>query len=43
MKGAISKADIIFLMVNTPTKIKGIGKGKASNLEYLENSVREMS
>ena len=43
VKGAISKADIIFLSVNTPTKIKGIGKGKASNLEYLENSVREIA
>ena len=43
IKGAISTADIIFLSVNTPTKIKGIGKGKASNLEYLENSVREIA
>ncbi len=43
VKGAISKADIIFLSVNTPTKIKGIGKGKASNLNFLENSVREIA
>ena len=43
VKDAISSADIIFLSVNTPTKIKGIGSGKASNLQYLEKSVREIA
>jgi len=43
VKDAISFADIIFLSVNTPTKIKGIGSGKASNLQYLEKSVREIA
>ena len=40
---AIASADVIFLSVNTPTKIKGVGSGKASNLEYLERSVREIA
>ena len=45
IKGNISKADIIFLSVNTPSKDKGLfqGIGKASNLEYLEKSVREIA
>tara|TARA_B100001248_G_scaffold251099_1_gene225845 strand:- start:179 stop:1609 length:1431 start_codon:yes stop_codon:yes gene_type:complete len=43
VKEAIASADIIFLSVNTPTKIKGVGSGKASNLEYLERSVREIA
>ena len=40
-----SSADIIFLSVNTPSKEKGFGQslGKASNLEYLEKSVREIA
>ncbi len=29
----ISQADMIFLSVNTPTKIKGIGAGQASDLK----------
>ena len=40
---AIASADVIFLSVNTPTKIQGVGSGKASNLEYLERSVREIA
>ena len=43
VKEAIASADIIFLSVNTPTKIKGVGTGKASNLGYLEKSVREIA
>jgi len=43
VKGAIASADIIFLSVNTPTKIKGVGIGRASNLGYLEKSVREIA
>ena len=45
IKGSVSKADIIFLSVNTPSKVKGMfkGIGKASNLEYLEKSVREIA
>tara|TARA_B100001093_G_scaffold448916_1_gene454811 strand:- start:83 stop:1507 length:1425 start_codon:yes stop_codon:yes gene_type:complete len=45
IKSSISSADIIFLSVNTPSKEKGLGQGlgKASNLEYLEKSVREIA
>ena len=31
----ISNADLIFISVNTPTKTKGIGAGKASDLNGL--------
>ena len=43
VKEAIASADIICLSVNTPTKIKGVGTGKASNPGYLQNSVREIA
>ena len=32
----ISKADIIFISVNTPTKERGIGAGQASDLKWVE-------
>ena len=31
--GAIDKADMIFISVNTPTKTYGIGKGMAADLK----------
>jgi len=34
----INEADIIFVSVNTPTKTFGEGKGKASDLQYLEKT-----
>ncbi len=40
--GAIDKADIIFVSVNTPTKTFGAGAGKAANLEYLEKTARSI-
>jgi len=33
---AIQKADLIFISVNTPTKIYGRGKGMAPDLKYVE-------
>lgn len=39
---AIREADIIFVSVNTPTKTFGIGAGKASDLQYLEKTAREI-
>ena len=39
----IEKADMIFISVNTPTKVKGIGAGQASDLKYVEASSREIS
>ena len=29
-------ADMIFISVNTPTKKKGLGAGKASDLKWVE-------
>eukprot|EP00210_Caulerpa_lentillifera_P005655 g5408.t1 len=36
----VAEADIIFISVNTPTKVNGVGKGKAADLTYLERSAR---
>ena len=43
VKDSIANADMIFLSVNTPTKIKGIGAGKASDLKWVEASAREIA
>ncbi len=43
IKNSIQEADIIFLSVNTPTKSKGIGAGKASDLKWIEASAREIA
>ena len=39
----LSRSDIIFLSVNTPTKSKGIGAGKASDLKWVEKSARQIA
>ena len=39
----IAEADMIFISVNTPTKTKGIGAGKASNLKWIEASARQIA
>lgn len=39
---AINDADIIFISVNTPTKQFGEGKGKASDLQYVESTARSI-
>ena len=36
----ISIADMIFISVNTPTKTKGIGAGKASDIKWVEACAR---
>ncbi|XP_047148245.1 UDP-glucose 6-dehydrogenase 1-like [Vigna umbellata] len=36
----VYEADVIFVSVNTPTKIKGIGAGKAADLTYWESAAR---
>ncbi|KAI9707183.1 MAG: UDP-glucose 6-dehydrogenase 1 [Candelina mexicana] len=43
VKQAIIDADLIFICVNTPTKTKGIGKGQAADLEYLEAATRTIA
>ncbi len=39
----ISQADLIFISVNTPTKKKGIGAGKASDLKWVEACARQVA
>ncbi len=43
VKEKISIADMIFISVNTPTKKKGIGAGKASDLKWVEACAREVA
>ncbi len=43
IKKHISEADMVFISVNTPTKTKGIGAGKASDLKWVESSARQIS
>jgi UDPglucose 6-dehydrogenase len=43
IKSSIFEADMIFLSVNTPTKTKGIGAGKASDLKWVEASARQIA
>merc|ERR1711992_35017 len=37
VKKAIEEADIIFASVNTPTKVTGVGAGRAADLRYIES------
>ena len=39
----ISNADLIFISVNTPTKTKGLGAGKASDLKWVELCARQIA
>ena len=39
----LSRSDIIFISVNTPTKLKGLGAGKASDLKWVEKSARQIA
>ena len=38
----IQSADIIFICVNTPTKSFGQGEGQASDLQYIEQTARQI-
>ena len=40
---SIRNADMIFISVNTPTKTKGLGAGKASDLRWVEASARQIA
>jgi UDPglucose 6-dehydrogenase len=40
--GGIRAADIIFVSVNTPTKMFGEGAGRAADLQYWEKTAREI-
>ena len=39
----IKEADMIFISVNTPTKVKGIGAGMASDLKWVEACARQVA
>lgn len=40
---SISEADVIFLSVNTPTKMMGIGAGQATNMSALEGATSDIA
>lgn len=42
IEGAVKACDIIFVGVNTPTKMFGKGAGRASDLQYWEATAREI-
>ncbi|MCQ2388462.1 MAG: nucleotide sugar dehydrogenase [Kiritimatiellae bacterium] len=41
--GAIRECDVVFVGVNTPTKMFGRGAGRASDLQYWEATAREIA
>ena len=42
IKSAVKKCDIVFVGVNTPTKMFGRGAGRASDLQFWEATAREI-
>lgn len=40
IQGAVAKADLIFLCVPTPTKLTGVGSGRAADMSYVEAAAR---
>lgn len=40
METAIQEAEMIFISVNTPTKVSGNGKGRAADLKHVEGCAR---
>lgn len=40
VKRHVGEADIVFVSVNTPTKTRGVGAGKAADLAYWEGAAR---
>jgi len=43
VKEKIEEADMVFISVNTPTKKKGLGAGKASDLKWVEACARQVA
>tara|TARA_B100000886_G_scaffold95631_2_gene63398 strand:+ start:13985 stop:15409 length:1425 start_codon:yes stop_codon:yes gene_type:complete len=43
IQSSIEEADMVFISVNTPTKEKGVGAGKASDLKWIEASARQIA
>ena len=42
IEGAVKECDIVFVGVNTPTKMFGRGSGRASDLQYWERTARSI-
>ena len=42
IQGAVHECDIVFVGVNTPTKMFGRGSGRASDLQYWEGTARSI-
>jgi UDPglucose 6-dehydrogenase len=42
-RDSISKADMVFLAVNTPTKTSGVGAGRATNMTALDGAVKDVA
>ena len=40
---AIRESDMVFISVNTPTKTKGIGAGRASDISWVEGCTRQVA
>lgn len=40
---AIQDAEMVFISVNTPTKMFGMGAGRAANLEFVEKCARQIA
>ncbi len=40
---SIATADMVFISVNTPTKVKGVGAGQASDLRWVEACARQVA
>ena len=43
IKNSIQSADMVFISVNTPTKTKGIGAGRASDISWVEACTRQVA
>ncbi len=43
VENSIANCDMVFISVNTPTKTKGIGAGKASNISWVEACTRQVA
>ena len=43
IESVISESQMVFISVNTPTKIKGFGAGYASDLKWVEASARQVA
>ena len=43
LEDKIKNADMVFISVNTPTKKKGVGAGKASDLKWVEVCARQVA